>query len=398
MRKTILMIITLLAGALGAPADNTLSVGTALIPQGKTGSFNIELTNTDTFTAFQMDLTLPEGIIFVAATKGNRYADDHSLGVASNGQTTRFTMNSSTNKPITGNGGALITVTVAADEALEPGTLLQATLGNIEMAQLVNDKERKKVTPPDLDFDIEITDKVILDENSAVAPTAQQGVDVIVRRSIKSGSWSTIVLPFALTKAKAQAAFGSDAQIASFDGFAVEYASEDDLTPLSIRIDLKASAIGIMAAGRPYLIKTTKDIESFEVENVNVSSTPREVSQDEENMGLTMGKLTGTFVATTIPENGLFVSNNQFWYSTGKTKTKAFRCWFELDDVLNQETSLEARSIRLNIIDDGLTAISDVEQQAADDKLSGCYDLQGRRIAPVKKGIYVRNGKKVIIK
>lgn len=102
-----------------------------------------------------MDLTLPEGIIFVAATKGNRYADDHSLGVASNGQTTRFTMNSSTNKPITGNGGALITVTVSADEALEPGSLLQATLGNIEMAQLVNDKERKKVTPPDLDFDIE---------------------------------------------------------------------------------------------------------------------------------------------------------------------------------------------------------------------------------------------------
>ena len=122
------------------------------------------------------------------------------------------------------------------------------------------------------------------------------------------------------------------------------------------------------------------------------------MNQDEENMGLTMGKLTGTFVATTIPENGLFVSNNQFWSSTGKTKTKAFRCWFELDDVLNQETSLEARSIRLNIIDDGLTAISDVEQQAADDKLSGCYDLQGRRIAPVKKGIYVRNGKKVIIK
>ena len=409
MKKKILMLLTLFAGVVSATADNTVSVSSALIPQGKTGSFNIELTNSDTFVAFQMALTLPEGITFESATKGNRYEESHSMGVSQNGQTVTFTLNSGTNEAIRGNSGALITVSVSADAAIEAGTKLTATLGGMEFAR----KDETFIRPEAFDFDIEITDRVVLDENSTVAPTAQSGVNVLVKRTIKAGQWSTIVLPFALNKAKAEAAFGSDVQLAEFTGFEVDYGDdEENVTPLGIVINLANYTMNSkkgMTAGKPFLIKVSEDIESFTADGVIINNAVNDISKSDEFD--TPGKLTGTFVKTTIPEDGLFISNNRFWYSTGKTTVKAFRCWFELGAVLDKETNFESR-ITMRFIDDGgkTTGIGDNKRETINNKRETidnerCYDLQGRKIVNGKyvnrksaKGMYIKDGRKVIIK
>lgn len=44
------------------------------------------------------------------------------------------------------------------------------------------------------------------------------------------------------------------------------------------------------------------------------------------------------------------------------------------------------------------TGIADVRSKMEDVKASECYDLQGRRVAQPQKGLYIMNGKKVIIK
>ena len=409
MKKKILMLLALFAGVVSATADNTVSVSSALIPQGKTGSFNIELTNSDTFVAFQMALTLPEGIAFESATKGNRYEESHSMGVSQNGQTVTFTLNSGTNEAIRGNSGALITVSVSADAAIEAGTKLTATLSGMEFAR----KDETFIRPDALDFEIEITDRVVLDENSTVAPTAQSGVNVLVKRTIKAGQWSTIVLPFALNKAKAEAAFGSDVQLAEFTGFEVDYGDdEENVTPLGIVINLANYTMNSkkgMTAGKPFLIKVSEDIESFTADGVTINNAVNDISKSDEFD--TPGKLTGTFVKTTIPEDGLFISNNRFWYSTGKTTVKAFRCWFELGAVLDKETNFESR-ITMRFIDDGgkTTGIGDNKRETINNKRETinnerCYDLQGRKIVNGKyvnrksaKGLYIKDGRKVIIK
>ncbi|MBP5339232.1 MAG: hypothetical protein J6Z14_08040 [Prevotella sp.] len=396
MRKKILMLLALFAGVVTATADNMVSVSSALIPQGKTGSFNIELTNSDTFVAFQMTLTLPEGITFESATKGNRYEESHSMGVSQNGQIVTFTLNSGTNEAIRGNSGALITVSVSADADIEAGTKLTATLGNMEFAR----KDETFIRPDAFDFEIEITDRVILDENSTVAPTAQTDkVNVLVKRTIKAGQWSTIVLPFQMSKANAEKAFGSDYQLAEFDSFDTDYGDdEENMTPLGIVINLKDYTIparGGWAAGKPLLIKVSQDIESFEVDNVAISNTVADAVKSDEVNGLS-GKLTGSFVKTTIPADGLFVSNNQFWYSSGKTMVKAFRCWFELDAVLDKETEFASR-ITINFIDDSeTTGINDIKDGRLKNDNS-VFNLQGHRInGNEKKGLYIVNGKKVI--
>lgn len=401
MKKIILMLLALFAGVVTATADNTVSVGTALIPQGKTGTFSIELTNTDAFaSSMEVHLTLPEGITFEGVALSDRFTDNPTVGKTINGQTVTITTLSSENKAITGNSGPLLLISVSADAELEVGEKLTASVTKMELAMKVGDKH-EKFNPEPFDFEIEITDRVILDENSTVAPAAQsEKVNVLVKRTIKGGQWSTIVLPFTLSSAKAKAVFGDDVQLAEFTSFETDYGDdEENMTPLGIVINLKSYTIprAGWAGGKPLLIKVSENIESFTVDEVTIASTVSDAVKEDEANGLS-GKLTGTFVKTTIPEDGLFISNNQFWYSTGKTTTKAFRCWFELDAVLNKETEFASR-IAMKFLDDGgeTTGIQDNHREAITD--NRYYDLQGRRVnGQLKNGLYIRDGRKVIIK
>ena len=394
MKKKILILMALIVGTLTAYADNTVSVSSALIPQGKIGSFNIELTNTDAFVAFEMKLTLPDGITFESATKGNRYEESHSMGVSANGQTITITLNSGTNQAIKGNNGALITVSVSADADIEVGTKLSAILSGMEFAR----KDESFIRPEAINFDIEITDRVILDENSTIAPTAQSGVNVLVKRTIKKDMWNTIVLPFTLSKTNVTNIFGSDAQFAEFTGFEVDYGDdESNVTPLGIVINLKNHTIpraGI-TGGKPLLVKVTEDIDNFEVDNVNIISTVNPVEKEDEINGLS-GMLTGSFIKTTIPLDGLFISDDKFWYSTGLTKIKAFRCWFELGAVLGKDTDFGSR-ISLFFDDDEIMGIS-TKYNSECIKHNHIFDLQGRRVVKPTKGLYIKNGKKEVVR
>ena len=60
------------------------------------------------------------------------------------------------------------------------------------------------------------------------------------------------------------------------------------------------------------------------------------------------------------------------------------------------ETAAGSRALTISFDDeDEATAISDVERQNGE---SAVYDLQGRRVEQPRSGLYIRNGKKVIIK
>ncbi len=400
MKKKTLILLALFAGVLSTQADNTVTVSEALVPQGKTGTFSIDLANTDRFaSSMEVHLTLPEGIAFVSVSLSDRLADNPSMGSTVNGQSVTITTLSTTNAAITGNSGPLLFITVSADASLEVGKTLTASITKMELAKKVGDKH-EKFNPDPFDFQIKITDRVILDENSTIAPTAQSDANVLVKRTIKAGQWSTIVLPFLMNRTNAEKAFGSGYQLAEFDSFETDYGDDEtNMTPLGIVINLKDYTIparGGWAAGRPMLIKVAQDVESFELDKVTINSTVNDATKSDELNGLS-GKLTGSFVKTVIPEDGLFINDNQFWYSTGKTAVKAFRCWFELDAVLDKETSFESR-IMMNFIGDGSEATGILDNKRETMSKRQCYDLQGRRVEKPVKGMYVKDGKKVIIK
>ena len=155
MKRIFFLMSVLLTGLLSANATDEVVVTNVTIPQGGTGTVNIELNNDQEFTAFQMQLTLPEGVNFVVNKKGNptfekgdRY-DDHSISSSALGV---FTCASFSMSAIDGTEGLLLSVNVTADETLAVGTQLTATLSNVEFT--TSDVER--VQFPNVTFNITI--------------------------------------------------------------------------------------------------------------------------------------------------------------------------------------------------------------------------------------------------
>ena len=400
MKKKLLMLLTLFAGVVTATADNTVSVSTALIPQGKTGTFSIELANTDAFaSSMEMHMTLPEGITFESVALSDRFTDNPTVGHTTNGQSVTITTLSTTNAAITGNSGPLLNITVSADAALEAGEVLTASITKMELAKKVGNQHEKYDVEP-FDFDIEITDRVILDENSTIAPTAQSGANVLMRRTIRKDTWNTVVLPFTLKKSLAESVFGTDAVYYKFTSFETTVDLEGDLKPTAIKLNFTqykfTNSLSAITAGQPFLVKTTRDISEFTADNVKIVDAVSPTNVTDVEYDVLEGRFTGTFVKTKIPENGLFISNNQFWYSTGNTTITAFRAWFDLDIVLNQE--IELSRITLNFTDDseatGIQSAAIKERQTEQ-----VYDLQGRPVnGQLKKGLYIKNGHKELVK
>ena len=403
MKKKIFLMITLLVGIVSAQATNDVVVGDVTIPQGGSGVVNIELNNNDDeFTAYQFRLILPEGLNFVADKKGNpsfvagdRY-DDHSISSSTLGV---FSCISTTLAPISGTSGSLLSVDVTASADVAVGTKLNVTLGEIECT--TSGTSPKAVKFEDVTFTVTIGDPadthVVLDETSTTAPAASGGpVDIQVKRTIKANEWSTLVLPFDMTEAQLKEALGSDVKLAEFEDYEAEYTG-DDVTGLTVNFvatDLTEGFYG----NYPYLVKTSKDITEFIVTStIDPDEEGAVVEYDNGKSGKqrkVLGSLIGTYHAgDAIPNNGLFLSGNKFWYSAGATKIKAFRAYFMLNEVLSGVAEAKVRFM----VDEDAAAIEGITPDMED---GVWYTLDGRQLngKPTEKGVYIVDGKKVLIK
>ena len=246
-------------------------------------------------------------------------------------------------------------------------------------------------------FKVKVVDhySIVLDENSTTAPTASsEPVDVIVKRTINANNWSTICLPFAMTEAQVKKAFGDDVQLGDFSS----WSSDEDDDGNIIKLEIGFTDVKEIEANHPYIIKTSSNIANFTVESVDIEVEEEPMVQVGKKKS-ERGYFYGTYTAdTTVPEDNLFLSGNQFWYSTGNTKMKAFRAFFELADVLTDvEDGNYSRQITITFEqDEKITNISQVENGKSN--MSGAiFDLQGRRVNKPVQGIFIKDGKKIFI-
>lgn len=178
MKKTLFLMTALLASFLTASATDEVVAKDVTVSQGGTATVDIELNNDEEFTAFQMQLTLPEGISFVKNKRGNptfeegERFDDHSLSSSAIGM---FTCASFSLAPFYDSEGVLLSINVSADANAEVGKTVQATLSNIEFTTLA----AKRVQFADIPIKITIAAPTAIDE-------LPDGSDV------KSGEWYTI--------------------------------------------------------------------------------------------------------------------------------------------------------------------------------------------------------------
>ena len=251
--------------------------------------------------------------------------------------------------------------------------------------------------------EFEITDDVVLDENSTNLPDVATGVNVNVKRTINAGNWSTICLPFAMTEEQCKEAFGSDVKIADFKGTESEFDGEDNV----IGIKVKFQSVTSMEENHPYIIKVNEKITEFTADGVTIEPDERAcIEFDNGETGssrIVYSGFYGTYVANTVLDKfTLFLSDNKFYYSAGKTKIKAFRGYFAFHDILADVEGNSGAKIAF-MVDDIPTHI---ENYAADRVyLEGAvYSIGGQLIGKnvnknqLKKGVYIRDGKKFVVK
>jgi len=221
--------------------------------------------------------------------------------------------------------------------------------------------------------------QLTLANSEAAAGTYHAKADVTVARTLKAG-WNAVVLPFAMTADDITTAFGANAEVAVFDG-AAENAG-------GVSIDFaKATAT---AAGTPFLLYLEaapasdpvfdgKDID-FEAHNgVGADNT---------------FDFVGTFANTTAAAGDFIMAGGKFKNANGGNAINAYRAYLKNKGVSSARVNFYMDGI---LIDEAeVTAITGVKMNAQQENV---YNLSGQKINnELKKGVYIINGKKVVVK
>ncbi|MCQ2243579.1 MAG: leucine-rich repeat domain-containing protein, partial [Bacteroidaceae bacterium] len=203
------------------------------------------------------------------------------------------------------------------------------------------------------------------------------------RRGIKN-QWGTLVVPFDVN--------GSGADYDLYTLFAM-----DDYNLTLIKFD------GTLPAGTPVIFRLHDDLAgnynlTLTASNTTVSG---QFNEGSEANGL---QLVGTYETTELDINDYFISNNQFWRvydawaAAWGVKVAPFRAYLKSTWAGAKASSL---SIRIADEDDDVTAVETLN--AITDGTAEYYDMNGRRINSLQKGVNIvkyGNGKtkKVTIK
>lgn len=397
MKKYLLTLLSFLTIQTIVFATNTVEVKPLSISKGGTAKLEIQLENSDEIKAFQFNLVLPDGITVTNVEKSERLPDGIVLDYngLSTPNTYRIIGYQLGNTAFSGTSGCFVYVTLSASDALTVGSNLTGHISEISLTVIPTAEYEAEGST----FEITIVEPadpwVTLDENSTTLPEASDGeTEIKVKRTIKANQWNTICFPFAMTEAQVYEAFGEDVQVAEF----IEYESTDDFASINVIFDEALLAEDGLMANYPYIIKTSKNITEFMVTSVIEPDEENALVEFTNGKGGTRKEVYGTFYGTLkaggkVPANCLFLNGGNFWYSTGQSNIKAFRGYFEFVNVL---ASLETAASNAKIVFRGeTTGIKGVTVETANDDM---YDLQGRRIVNPDKGVYIKNGKKVVIK
>ena len=219
----------------------------------------------------------------------------------------------------------------------------------------------------------------ILRETATVSFNAQDNVDVQLKRSLSPAQWNTFCVPFTISEDVIAEKFGAGTLVYTFGSMNGNV------------MNFKASTT--IEAGKPYIVKPANTVVNPTFTGVNI------VASDPVKSGENGFFMQGTYGAKTdLLDDGtnLFLGEGNKFYkpAKGSTKMKGMRAFF----IVPQGTNLAA--LRANI-DGATTAIDElttVVEQPTDNRI---YNLQGQFVGTSFEGlhgVYVQNGKKVLVK
>ena len=216
---------------------------------------------------------------------------------------------------------------------------------------------------------------VTISENANYVATATEDALILLNRSFANeGAWNTFVVPFNISNSVLKRAFGNDVKVAEY--------SEESADANNVTVSFWTMAEPAISANVPVLLQTNTTETNFLFKSNIVEGTPVKAGANFD--------FTGSYDAsTTIPEGEFFLSNNKIYKSEGATTLKGTRAYF-------QAKTAGARIATLLFDNEGMTTAISENFKVKSEKPATIYDLQGRKLSTVKKGVYIVGGKKVV--
>jgi len=209
-----------------------------------------------------------------------------------------------------------------------------------------------------------------VDETEAWDNTQSGAGAVTLTRTIKAGI-NTLVLPFSMTQAEVESNFGEGSKVYAISSY--------DATADNISFTTKDG----ISANEPCLLKATQAGTSYELAD-------RTIVAGEPVKAGTNVTMTGTYAATmTVPTGSYIISGGKLYTVDSEVTLKNTRAYITT-------ATAGARELKMTFDGEVVTGIATLENGNLNIETGVIYDLSGRKVNSLKKGIYVVNGKKVI--
>lgn len=225
--------------------------------------------------------------------------------------------------------------------------------------------------------------EITLDENSDNIVEAAENVNVTLKRTFyKDGEWNTLCLPFAVADAKT-----------AFEGAELREVDTKNSNGNTI-VFKEATAI---EAGKPYLIKwanTSTEAVDFEKKFEGVTLVAAATPVEVNNGGISFNGFYNKTTADNLGESVAAIGAENKLFKVTSGEMKGFRAAFVL------KSNTPASVIKL-VIDGTATGIEDLVIDGV--KANGrVYNLNGQFVGNslngLQPGLYIQNGKKIVVK
>lgn len=236
---------------------------------------------------------------------------------------------------------------------------------------------------------------VSISQTNGYTYEAKNNATVTLTKPLTANVWNTICLPFSMTEQQVRSAFGKDARIAEFKK--VEESGKKALFGMHY--------YQLITAGKPCLIKPSQVSETYTIKGVTIDAENALTIVDSNKKF----DFVGTYTPTTMPANSHFLSSNdgKLYYITADKEISGLKAFLKPAE----NNSGAKLSIAFDSTDNdqdnnttGIEAIKDyTDQDAANSSANkGIYNINGQFMgtnpAILPQGIYVKNGKKFIVK
>lgn len=237
---------------------------------------------------------------------------------------------------------------------------------------------------------------VSISQNNGYTYEAKNNATVTLTKPLKANVWNAICLPFSMTEQQVRNAFGEDARIAEFKK--VDESGKKAVASFGMHY------YQLITAGKPCLIKPSQVNDTYTIKGVTIDAEQALTIADYNKKF----DFVGTYVSTTMPVNSHFLGSNdgKLYYITADKEISGLKAFFQPVSTSNAKLSIAFDSTDNDFDNNttGIEAIKDyTEQDAANSSANkGIYNINGQFMgtnpAILPQGIYVKNGKKFIVK